>query len=310
MADSQVSLRSGAMIDGPFTLGTAQLGLPYGLGAARRGLDVASVDAILDRAVAEGVSWLDTAHAYGDAEARIGAWSQAHARRFNLASKLPNLAGTPDGEIIEAARAAFEKSKARLRTRRIDIYLTHKASDLQKPRIAEWLRALRADGQIGAFGASTYTVEDAAAALSVEGIGALQIPLNVTSAAFIESGLLERAAALGVVVFARSVFLQGALLLPPNRLPPHLQTLGDVNRRLQALARETGLALPALLMATVRTLHGVSSLVLGVDSVTQLAELSAAFGNVQISAALRTAALRIGRTVAPEIADPRLWPKT
>ncbi|MGE5145738.1 MAG: aldo/keto reductase, partial [Candidatus Eiseniibacteriota bacterium] len=183
MASSQVSFRGSAVIDGPFTLGTAQLGLPYGLGAARQGLDAASVNAILDQAVAEGVSWLDTAHAYGDAEARIGAWSQTRAHRFNLASKLPNLAGAPDTEIIDAARAAFEESKARLCTRRIDVYLTHKASDLQKPRIAEWLRTLQAKGEIGAFGASAYTVEDAAAALSVEGIGALQIPLNVTSAA-------------------------------------------------------------------------------------------------------------------------------
>ncbi|MGE5147504.1 MAG: hypothetical protein ACM3N5_12200, partial [Candidatus Eiseniibacteriota bacterium] len=136
------------------------------------------------------------------------------------------------------------------------------------------------------------------------------IPLNVTSAAFIESGLLDRAGALGVIVFARSVFLQGALLLPPDGLPAHLQTLGDVNRRLRALAREAGLAVPALLMATVRALSGVSSLVLGVDSAAQLTELSAAIGKADISADLRAEALKIGRTVAPDIADPRRWPKT
>ena len=310
MADSRVSNRRRIGIDGPFTLGTAQFGLPYGLGAARKGLHAASVHAILDRAAAEGVAWLDTAHAYGDAEARIGAWGETRARQFRLVSKLPNLEGTPDEQIIDVARAAFEESKARLRTERIDVYLTHKASDLQRPHIAEWLRTLQADGQIGAFGASAYTVEDTAAALSVEGIGALQIPLNVTSTAVVESGLLERAEAQAVVVFARSVFLQGALLLSPDRLPRHLQALGDVNRRLQALARVAGRTLPELLMAAVRTLRGVSSLVLGVDSAAQLIELSAAIGKADISADLRAEVLKIGQTIGPDIADPRRWPKT
>jgi aryl-alcohol dehydrogenase-like predicted oxidoreductase len=310
VADNRVSNHRRIAIDGPFTLGTAQFGPPYGLGAAREGLDTACVHAILDRAAAEGVAWLDTARAYGDAEARIGAWGETHARRFRLVSKLPNLAGTPDEQIIDVARAAFEESKARLRTEHIDVYLTHKASDLQRPDIAALLRTLQADGQIGAFGASAYTVDDSAAALSVEDIGALQIPLNVTSSAFIESGLLERAEAQGVIVFARSVFLQGALLLSPDRLPPHLQPLGDVNQEMQYLAREAGLTLPELLMATVRALRGVSSLVLGVNSVAQLTELSVAIGKADISADLRASALEIGGMVAPEVADPRRWPKT
>src|SRR5512138_260994 len=54
-------------------LGTAQLGLTYGAANTRGQPDEAQARLILRAALNVGVTWIDTAAAYGTSEARIGA---------------------------------------------------------------------------------------------------------------------------------------------------------------------------------------------------------------------------------------------
>ena len=69
-------------------LGTAQLGQAYGItNAAGQVLEDVAASLLL-RADRAGVRWLDTAQAYGNAEAVLGRQLPS-AHRFRLISKLP-----------------------------------------------------------------------------------------------------------------------------------------------------------------------------------------------------------------------------
>ena len=75
------------------TLGTAQLGLRYGIANRAGRPDDATAAALLDRAWDLGIRSFDTARAYGDAEARLGGWLGDGHHEPMVISKLPRLAG-------------------------------------------------------------------------------------------------------------------------------------------------------------------------------------------------------------------------
>lgn len=129
------------------------------------GADEATSHAVLDRAVAAGLNFVDTADVYGQdglSERVLGAWLTSRGRRDQVvvATKFrftmgdgPNRAGASRYRIIKCC----EDSLRRLRTDRIDLYQIH-MQDTSTPE-DETLRALddlvRA-GKVLYLGASNY----------------------------------------------------------------------------------------------------------------------------------------------------------
>lgn len=295
---------------GPFTLGTAQLGLVYGLGTARSPLVAEAATSILDAAANEGVIWLDTARAYGSSEARVGQWIATRGNRYRIVSKIPSLAAVSKEEAGAMARRELNASLHDLGISRLDVCLTHHATDLLRPTVADALRQAQNKGEIGSFGASVYTVDDGKSVLKVDGVGALQVPFSVVHTVFRDTGFIAEAAARGITIFARSVFLQGALLLSAEDLPSHLTELASVNERLQQLANEARVTLSALLIAVVKGVPGIYSPILGVDRVEQVNELIVAANTSAPGVALIEDAFRTARGLSKNLIDPRRWPKT
>ena len=87
------------------TLGTAQLGPAYGIANREGRLDDSSADALLSAAWDAGMRWFDTARAYGESEARIGAWCRASGQRPVVITKIA--AGSPVAEEIDRSAAAL-----------------------------------------------------------------------------------------------------------------------------------------------------------------------------------------------------------
>ena len=74
-------------------LGTAQLGMPYGLGKWKHELMPEAVAfSILDRAWERGIRTIDTSPDYGIAEARLGKYLNNNpSKSFNVITKIKNL---------------------------------------------------------------------------------------------------------------------------------------------------------------------------------------------------------------------------
>ena len=136
--------------------------------------------AVLDRFVAAGGTMIDTADVYsawvpghsgGESEAFIGDWLKRRGRRDDvvIATKVGMLPGE-GGEKLEPARiaAAAEASLQRLGTDYIDLYYAHQ-DDPATP-LADTLAAFDAlarSGKVRAIGASNYSAERLAEALTL-----------------------------------------------------------------------------------------------------------------------------------------------
>ncbi len=119
-------------------------------------------DDLLDAVFGMGICAFDLARHYEKAEEVFGSWMERRGNRKDLVllSKggHPGLLGNK--RITEKdIRKDFEQSAASLHTDYIDIYLLHR-DDLSRPagEAVEILNALHAEGKIGAFGGSNWTV--------------------------------------------------------------------------------------------------------------------------------------------------------
>ncbi|HCN38012.1 MAG TPA: aldo/keto reductase, partial [Bacteroidetes bacterium] len=75
-----------------FTLGTAQLGLDYGIANSSGKPDKNSAFEILNQSVKSGVRYYDTAAAYGNSEEILGEFFSSHNSDVFIITKIPPVA--------------------------------------------------------------------------------------------------------------------------------------------------------------------------------------------------------------------------
>lgn len=252
-----------------FTLGTVQFGLPYGI-ANRSGQPSYETARDIIACVFEGgVTCLDTAAAYGNSEAVIGrALAELSlADRMRVVTKVPSMPGHLNADEADRwVETAVRNSLDALRLEQLPICLFHREEDAG---YFDALARLQARGWIGQIGVSTYLPEVTARILTGGRAQAIQIPTNILDQRFIRTGVLEQARRSGVTVFVRSVYLQGLLLMTPDRLDPFFEPVIRVLPQLNRWAGEAGLTLAELAVQFVLSLNGVTSLVLGVETLEQ-----------------------------------------
>jgi spore coat polysaccharide biosynthesis protein SpsF len=264
------------------TLGTAQLGMDYGAvnhtGKPCRSLAIE----IVRKAIAHGVTMLDTARAYGDSEqilqeALSGAWRS----RAEVITKLDPLARLcPDESeerVTRAVEASVSDSCHALGTDQLSVLLLHRWDHHDAWHGAAWkaLLKLRDSGKITRLGASVYRPEHALAALEDPAVQHLQLPINLLDSRWQACGI-ERALTYrrDVVVHARSVFLQGILLHPAGAWPGSQNyDAQQYAAKIQDLVRSFGReSVSDLCIAYVRSQTWINSLVLGCETIAQLEE--------------------------------------
>jgi aryl-alcohol dehydrogenase-like predicted oxidoreductase len=251
-------------------LGTAQLGMDYGVANQTGKPPPEIADAVLDLAWKEGLACLDTAQAYGESEAVIGSYLARHpACPIRVISKLdPALADAGEGDIYAAVCSSADRLHGRL-----DAMLLHDASMLARwdAGLGRALLRCRDAGIISTIGVSVYTPDEFREALTHSDIRLVQAPFNALDRTLYSDGLIARAGEAGVSLHLRSIFLQGLLLLDAETLPPELAFAENSVAGWRALCRryDRPPAAAALLFAA-RTVPD-AFLVVGCETPDQLA---------------------------------------
>ena len=283
-------------------LGTVQFGLAYG--ATHRGGRVsdAEVEAILARAAAAGIDTLDTASAYGESEAVIG---QAGSTGFQIVTKTwPVRSPVFDAAAETEVALRFEQSLVKLRRARVDALLAHDSQDLLcggGGRLWALMQRWKEQGRAGKIGVSVYDADELEAVLARFPVEIVQLPLNVLDQRFARSGMLAKLQKAGIEAHARSVFLQGLLLIAPDDTPPRLAHLKPWLRNWQAACAAAGAQPLAAALAFAAGQPGVTRAVIGVQSAAHLDEVLTAAG---AGAALDWGAHACDDATAT---DPRRW---
>ncbi len=185
------------------------------IAAVRRGLDL-------------GMTHIDTAEMYGSGAAEEIVAEAIAGRRdevFLVSKALPNHASR-SGTV-----AACEKSLARLKTDRLDVYLLHWRGPHPLEDTIVAFEQLRREGKIISWGVSNFDVPDLDAALKIAGEGRLvcnQVLYHLGERA-IEHAVIPWCEKYGVAVVAYSPFGHGRFPGPRTAGGRVLQQIADAH---------------------------------------------------------------------------------
>ncbi len=283
--------RENPLGQGPFVLGTVQLGVAYGA-ANQAGLpDEAVAAEVLATAAAAGVTHLDTARAYGDSERRIGrALARGLSEHLRVVTKVRPLDDVPldaaAGWGREAVLASAQTSLRLLDAGSVDALLLHRAADWSKPGVRDGLLRLRQDGLVRRVGASLSTPEELLALLADPEVGYVQLPFNLLDRRWLRDEVTSALSARpDVVVTVRSAYLQGLLVDPGARWPTNAGIdQADLGAGITALVEELGRESAAdLCLAWVLGHPWVTSVVVGAETAEQVSDSTRLAGNPPLS---------------------------
>lgn len=251
-------------------LGTAQLGMAYGVANRSGRPDRTHATALLHAALTQGLTWFDTAQAYGDSETVLG---DVFARLGASADVQVVTKGTGLSSAA-AVTEQIEASLAALRVPRLACWLLHHERELSgwTPEHHEAAHRLRQEERVGAFGVSVYRPEMAARALE-SGFTALQVPASVFDRRFLrDSPLAHVRSGPGGPLFIRSVYLQGLCLMDPDQVPTGIPHGREAVRALRRFCAEHGFPVDHFCLHYVlqRTAAAGARVVIGMETSAQL----------------------------------------
>jgi len=260
-------------------LGTAQFGLDYGVTNKTGKVPEHDIASLVQFARSHDVEIIDTAAAYGTSEEVLGRYLHTNDV-FKIVTKTSSIKQPVITQHdAQSVREQFMLSLARLRQTRVYGLLVHNVQDLLA-RDSEVLMAeltkLKREGYVEKIGVSVYSGLEVDKIVSRHKIDLIQVPINVFDQRLVASGHLKQLKDLRVEIHARSVFLQGLLLLKPAELPAKFEKLG---RPLETYCRylaNAGLTQIQGALAYVKQLGMIDCLIVGVLSVANLAEICAA----------------------------------
>ncbi|NLL49499.1 MAG: NTP transferase domain-containing protein [Firmicutes bacterium] len=298
------------------TLGTAQLGFNYGIANSSGCPSDEEACKILSLAKEAGVTHLDTARAYGNAETRIGHLLPGRvAEDFHIISKLHPITNIPNNasvtEIASAVDASIYCSCRELKRPYIDVMMFHRYADMVHWNGAamDRLSAHVKNGVIGEIGVSVYTPEEAMNSIADERVSHIQIPFNLLDDRWTAQDFLQALEARdNLKIHARSIFLQGLLLneaeVWPQWATESHELVGKIEELTQLLNRKNKID---LCMSYVRAFPWVTSLVVGVESAKQLAEILVLTHEQPLTQEECAIVQEVFRGVPQRLLNPSLW---
>lgn len=261
-------------------LGAVQFGLDYGIANRRGKTALEEVHDILTIAAERGIRTIDTAPAYGDSEEVLGCALPCD-HRFQIVTKTPAFdTGMITADDARRLRHSFDQSLKRLAQQAVYGLLVHHAEDLLAPggeRLWEAMTALKTAGKVQVIGVSVYTARQIDAILARFAVDVIQLPVNLFDQRLVQSGHLRELKRRGIEIHARSVFLQGLLLMAPEEIP---EPLAAAQPLLAGLRRETeraGISPQQAALGFMKSIVEIDRILIGVESGRQLRDNIAAF---------------------------------
>ena len=254
-------------------LGTAQFGLNYGIANAGGQPSVDAAAVVVAAAAAAGIDTLDTAALYGDSETRLG---QIGVRNWQVVSKLP---AVPPGCVDVRGWVLGEVGTAlgRLGVGQLAGLLLHRPQELLQPHGPALFAALEEVKQrklARKIGVSIYEPDELAVLVARHSIDLVQAPFSILDRRLAQSGWLGRLADRGIEVHARSVFLQGLLLMP--RRPDYFARWPELWQRWDQWLAVPGRSAVGACLQFVLSFAQIARVVLGVDNAAHLHAIIAA----------------------------------
>ncbi len=291
-------------------LGTAQLGMNYGIANTKGQPDFSTARSIVQEAWGNGICEFDTAQAYGKSEQILGKVLKGLGivDQARIITKLDPALDHLNEEILSKA---FESSMENLGVKSIFGLMLHREDllDLWEKGLGKILRNILDSGRVRYLGVSVYSPEKATQALLNKDISMIQLPTNILDRRFVDAGVFGLAMKKGKQLYIRSVFLQGLLLMDPEQLPVKMKHISrSVLEKFQSVAKKFDITRQELALGYVKMQFPEAKIIFGAERADQVNK-NADYWNYDLPQKLIKWLRHAFESVDGKILNPALWPK-
>lgn len=278
-------------------IGTAQFGLDYGISNNSGQVSLEEANKILDYAYSNGVKELDTAATYGESEKVIG---NCNSELWSCITKFTlNKSFISPDDIYKSVNLSIK----RLKREKLDGLLIHNVEILKKngEAIIDALRECKRNGLVSKVGVSIYDPNDLELIYKFITPDIVQTPFNAFDQRIQSSGWLNLLKSDGVEVHARSIFLQGLLLMDDQKRPNYFQHWESIFRSWDLYVAKSGVSKLTCALKIVLENTLIDKLIVGVQSLNEISEIITSL-NEELNRPWN-----LEKDLPSSLIDPRKW---
>ena len=289
-------------------LGTAQLGMSYGIANKTGQPNQKLATTIIQKAWTNGIQEFETAQGYGISENVLGRAFSALGitKDVCVISKFdPGL----DHLNRDLMHNALDASLNKLNVQRLYGMLLHhqESMTLWEKGLKRICQTFIESGKVKYFGVSVYSPTAAIKALNLDGIDLIQLPSNILDRRFEQANVFTIAQEKGKHIYIRSTFLQGLLLMSLETIPNNMSYVKPILQRLDQLKKETGLTSQEIALGYIKMEVPEAQIILGVEETAQLNQNLLSWGK-GYPPSLVSKIKTLFKNVDETILNPVLWP--
>lgn len=253
-------------------LGSAQFGLDYGISNSDGVTNINEITRVLNYAKKIKIKKIDTAYAYGHSHKNL---AKSDIKNFKVVSKLPSL------ECVEFdknyPREVIQETLSDLNLNQIEGFLFHSSNDLLSSKgdyFYRILNNLKEEGYMKKLGVSIYDPNDIKFLIKNFDLEIIQTPLNVFDRRIVHLDVLNDLKKRNIKIQARSIFLQGLLLMNINLLPIYFSSWNQHMRAWDKFNKDNKINAIESCIDFIKNQSFLDEVIVGVNNLNQLKEIN------------------------------------
>jgi len=244
-------------------LGTAQIGMLYGVNNTSGLLSLEDSLEILNYAKLNGIKELDTANAYGESERVIGIYNRC-TTPFIINTKVLK---ANFNNLYNHVVALLDKMDVKF----IDTLYIHKLNDfIENKDVLKNLMELKKTGICRKIGLTVYSNEEILLSGDIEEVDVIQCPFNLLDNENIRGESLKYLKQKGKEVHVRSIFLQGLFFVNTRNISTNIINLKPYLIQINEISKKYNCSISNLAFHYVLSKPYIDKVIFGVDNIEQL----------------------------------------
>jgi len=263
-------------------IGTAQFGLAYGISNNTGRTCLSETKDIFRYLEKKSIKFIDTASLYGNSEKLIGELNLD--KHWKIITKTPVFSEKRiEDTHVNCLRDSFKSSLRLTGKTTMEGLMIHNCEDLLKPgggKLFKEMDNLKSSGLVNKIGVSAYDSNQIKQILEKYEIDIIQLPVSIFDQRLVNDGCLKKLKSNGIEIYARSIFLQGLLLMNHENIPsyfnPVKSSIEDFDRLSKGLIKNK----ISLAASFVMSLKEVDYVVIGVNSSSHIKQIVKIIENI------------------------------
>jgi hypothetical protein len=253
-------------------LGSANFDQIYGI--KKRFIKQNEVKKLFNLALKNKIKTIDSSPLYNKSEKIIG---MLNNNKFKIISKIPRLPKNIKKKNIKGwLKCIVMASLKNLKIKKFECLLLHNANSLLDKNgneIYKSIKNMKTNGLTNKIGISIYDFDRLDKILNKFKFNLIQAPLNILDKRLIETGWLKKLKKRKIEVHARSIFLQGILLLRHKQLPRKLKKLNKSWKIWENWLKKNRFNSLQVCLSFILNQRQLDGIIVGLDSKNQLNQI-------------------------------------